>query len=182
MGSDGLRVLGVDPGTRIAGWAVVEGPLTRARVLGYGTWTLRGSLSNRLATLAAKLGELCSEFAPQRVALERNFAGHNVMSALRLGEARGAILAAAGSHCVPVIEYTPATVKLAVTGSGRASKADVQTMVARLLSLPALPAADAADALALALCHLQAAPFATRLEMVNGHLRQPRSRVKRGSP
>ncbi len=179
MGNNAVRVLGVDPGTRVSGWAVVQGPLRDARAVAHGVWHLRGSLSARLAELARRLEEVLTEFSPQVVALERNFSGENVQSALRLGEARGAILAAVGGHGLPVVEYTPATVKLAVAGSGRASKEQIQAMVARLLSLPDLPPSDAADALALALCHLQTSPLAQKLPQSVGGLLWRRGRIKR---
>lgn len=177
--SDAVRVVGIDPGTLVTGWAVVEGPFGRATPLGYGTWRLRGSLSARLHQMSRSLAELLAQYEPDVVALERNFAGNNVQSALRLGEARGAILAAVGACTLEVAEYTPATVKLAVAGSGRATKRQVQVMVMRLLHLRREPAVDAADALAVALCHLQNASFAQRLRQAQSAWRAVRTRVKR---
>lgn len=177
--SDAVRVVGIDPGTLVTGWAVVEGPFGSATPLGYGTWRLRGSLSARLHQMSRSLAELLAQYEPDVVALERNFAGNNVQSALRLGEARGAILAAVGACTLEVAEYTPATVKLAVAGSGRATKRQVQVMVMRLLHLRREPAVDAADALAVALCHLQNASFAQRLRQAQSAWRAVRTRVKR---
>ncbi len=108
----------------------------------------------RLAAIASRLADLLDEHRPQALAIEEIYFGRNVRSAFAVGQARGAVLAAAGGRDVPCFSYTPQAVKLAVCGSGAAGKEQVQRMVGALLSLPAPPASDhAADALALAICH-----------------------------
>lgn len=126
-------------------------------------------MSTRLSKLYAELVRLLTQYRPYCVSLEQGFSSSNVQAALRLGEARGVVLAAAGSLGIAVAEYAPATIKLAVTGDGRASKEQVQWMVQRLLKLPRPPAEDAADALGAALCHLQT--YAMEWQMGRGQRR-----------
>ncbi len=156
-----MRALGIDPGTRVTGWGVVEsaGPLLRH--LASGTVVLGGAttLAERLARLHAEVMALIDLWAPSVVVLERAFVARNVQSAFRLGEARGAVLAAVASGGVALEEYAPASVKLAAVGHGGASKDAIGRGVALRLGLVRRPSADAADALALALCHLQDAPL-----------------------
>jgi crossover junction endodeoxyribonuclease RuvC len=165
-----VRVLGIDPGSRRTGWGVVE---ERARALVHvasGTIALAPALSlgARLAALHAECGALLARFAPSAVVLERAFVARNVHSALRLGEVRGAVLAAVAAAGVPLAEYAPAAVKLATAGHGAADKEGVGRSVAAYLRLAHRPAPDAADALALALCHLQRAPLARAIASADG--------------
>src|SRR5262245_50539280 len=114
-----MRVLGIDPGSRITGWALVESSGKALDVLAIGTAAPRsGELAARLGSIAEQVERLIAEWAPESVAVERAFVGRNVASALRLGEIRGAVLAVAGRHGLAVVDYPPATVKLAVAGSG----------------------------------------------------------------
>jgi crossover junction endodeoxyribonuclease RuvC len=111
-------------------------------------------LELRLAEIAASLGDLLDEHRPAALSIEEVYFGRNVRSAFAVGQARGAVLAAAGARGVPCFSYTPQAVKLAVCGSGAAAKDQVQRMVGALLGLAAPPKSDhAADALALAICH-----------------------------
>lgn len=158
-----MRVLGIDPSTVATGWAVLDGAFPRPHCVASGVLRCRGSTSTRLARLHREVVGLLAQFCPQHLSLEQGFSSLNVQAALRLGEARGVVLAAAGSLGVPVTEYAPATIKLAVTGDGRASKAQMQAMVQRLLGLTETPPEDAADALGAALCHLHAAAFARKI-------------------
>jgi len=149
-----MRVLGVDPGSRATGYGVIEieGTSPRARVC--GVIRPRGAtLALRLASIQDELAELIREWTPDAAALESVFAAANVRSALLLGHARGAALAACGRAGLEVAEYAPAEVKAGVVGYGRASKQQVQQMVIALLTLREAPAFDAADALAVGLCH-----------------------------
>lgn len=156
-----MRALGIDPGTRVTGWGVVEsaGPLLRH--LASGTVVLSGAttLPERLARLHAEVLAMIDTWAPSVVVLERAFVARNVQSAFRIGEARGAVLAAVAAGGVALEEYAPASVKLAAVGHGTADKDAVGRGVTLRLGLVRRPAADAADALALALCHLQDAPL-----------------------
>jgi crossover junction endodeoxyribonuclease RuvC len=157
-----MRVLGIDPGTVATGWGVIEvttapnGGAGSHRRVASGVIRAKGTVPARLVCIFAAVRDIVAEHRPEALSLEKAFVSDNVQSAFRLGEARGSILVAAAESGVEVYEYSPAEVKMAVVGYGRALKEQVQAMVTRLLSLPSPPAADEADALACALCHLQA--------------------------
>lgn len=110
-------------------------------------------MAARLAELDGALAQLIAQWRPQEVSLERVFVMRNVDSALKLGQARGVVLCAIGRAALPLAEYAPRLVKQTVTGTGAATKEQIQHMVRQLLNLDGTPAADAADALALAICH-----------------------------
>jgi crossover junction endodeoxyribonuclease RuvC len=153
-----MRVLGIDPGSRRTGFAVVEREGSRLRPLAWGTIALGdGALPDRLRTLYLAIEALVAEHGPTTVAVEGIFHAKNAGSALKLGHARGVALLVASLHELEVHEYAPAVVKRAVTSSGRADKTQVQYMVRLLLGLAETPEEDAADALAVAICHAQAA-------------------------
>jgi crossover junction endodeoxyribonuclease RuvC len=147
------RVLGVDPGTVVTGWGVVEGCGAEVRYVASGVVSLRGVRADRLAELYKSLAAICEDVRPSVVAIEKTFVGDNIQTAFRLGEARGAVMAAVAGHGVPVTEYSPAEIKVALTGSGRAGKEQMQAMVGRVLGLDRPLRADEADALAAAVCH-----------------------------
>src|SRR6185369_15427458 len=117
------------------------------------------SLAARLAAIHHALLDRCTDAVPSVIALEKNFVGKNVQSAFRLGEVRGVALLTASLAGLPIVEYGPAEVKLAVAGSGRAEKPQIARAVCRDLGLDAPIASDAADALAIALCHLYTSPL-----------------------
>jgi len=147
----------VDPGSRCTGWAVVGGTSHHPLLLGSGEVALseRRPFAERLHLLQEAVLVVIEQFAPTEAAVEAPFHGVSARSALQLAHARGVILAALGRASVPVFEYSPATVKKAVTGNGRAEKGQVQAMVSRLVpGKLAVGRADVADALATALCHL----------------------------
>jgi crossover junction endodeoxyribonuclease RuvC len=153
-----LRVLGVDPGLTRCGVGVVEGaagrPLRLVHVEVVRT-PAAADLPERLLTLAAALDGAVAAYAPDVVAVERVFSQHNVRTVMGTAQAAALAVLAAARAGVPVALHTPSEVKAAVTGSGRADKTQVTTMVTRLLRLPDRPRpADAADALALAICQL----------------------------
>ena len=160
-----MRVLGIDPGSRPTGWGVVESAGAGFRHVESGTLTLppAGGLGARLARLHAECGRLLARFVPAAVVLERAFVARNVQSAFRLGEARGVILAVVAGAGVVLHEYTPAEVKVATVGYGRADKDAMMRGVTMRLGLAVPPRPDAADALALALCHLHRAPLLARV-------------------
>jgi crossover junction endodeoxyribonuclease RuvC len=149
------RILGIDPGSRNAGYGVIEIDGTRVVPLDHGVIRVppSESLGLRLQKLHAAVVEVVARFRPQEVAIEEVFTAHNVRSALVLGQARGVLLLAASSGGCEVHEYTARAVKKAIAGYGQADKAQVGQMVKSLLGLPKVPASDAADALAIALCH-----------------------------
>jgi crossover junction endodeoxyribonuclease RuvC len=169
-----LRVLGIDPGSAVTGFGVVERRAGRVVHVAHGTIRAPrdASPARRLDRLHAALCEVIARHRPHVASLEQVFVAANPRSALVLGQARGAALAALGAAGLAVHEYTPSRIKQSVSGSGRAGKDQVQRIVARLLALESLPAADAADALAAALCHAEAG----RLEALLG----PRPRARRG--
>jgi crossover junction endodeoxyribonuclease RuvC len=152
-----VRVFGIDPGSERTGYGCVDTDGRRHRLIACGAVTAKAtdSFPHRLARIHRELAKLLTEHAPDCVAIENLFHAANVRSALKLGHARGvAMLAAIEADC-PVIEYTPAEIKLAVVGYGRADKRQVQQMVKLLLGLAAAPSPhDAADALAVAICHV----------------------------
>jgi crossover junction endodeoxyribonuclease RuvC len=157
-----MRVLGVDPGSGATGFGLIERKSGAMRHVCHGV--LRppkgASLEDRLHFLHSQLHEIVVREAPEVAVVERVFIAANPRSALVLGQARGAILASLGSAGVRVAELAARQVKKAMTGSGAADKAQMQTMVARLLSLEKPPPTDAADALALALTYAGAGPLA----------------------
>jgi crossover junction endodeoxyribonuclease RuvC len=159
-----LRVLGIDPGTVITGWGVVEVHRGSMRHLASGTIRAgRGEVASRLGFIYAELGAVLVEHVPDAVSLERNFLARNVQSAFRLGEARGVAMAAAAARGVSLSEYTPATIKKCIAGHGGADKAQIQKAVARLLGISQRLAADEADALAAAACHVLRSGFDARV-------------------
>jgi len=173
------RALGIDPGSRVTGWGVVEQEGGRLRHVDNGTIRLgdRLPLADRLARLHTECQELVARFAPEAVVLERAFVGRNVQSAFRLGEARGAVLAAVAMTGRVLHEYAPAEVKLAAVGHGGADKTAVGHGVRMRLGLGELVPADAADALAIALCHLQQATLGALIATADAAPRSPRSRL-----
>jgi crossover junction endodeoxyribonuclease RuvC len=155
-----LRVLGVDPGTVMLGWGVVEGDGQGVEHVASGVIRARGTRAERLTEICDVLGDICARFGPVALSLEQSFVGDNVQSAFRLGEARGAVMVAACRARLEVAEYSPAQIKVAVAGSGRASKSQMQMMVGRLLGVvESALAADEADALGAAICHVYAGHF-----------------------
>ena len=151
------RILGVDPGSRKTGWGVLEVRAGNPVHLGHGVikLTSKQSVAERLATIHAQLSQAIEGYSVQTVVLETVFVAGNVASAIKLGQARGAALAAAGGGGgVACFEYQPTSIKQAVVGHGRADKNQVSVMVRRLLGLHGELPEDASDALAVALCHL----------------------------
>jgi crossover junction endodeoxyribonuclease RuvC len=153
-GAGQTRILGIDPGSRITGYGLIEAGAGRSRCIAHGAIQLgQDSMPQRLLSLLQELRALIRQHQPQEVAMEEVFVRRNVASALVLGQARGAAICAIAEAGLPLHEYAPASIKLAVAGNGRAEKPQIQRMVKVLLNLPAIPLADAADALACALCH-----------------------------
>jgi crossover junction endodeoxyribonuclease RuvC len=150
-------VLGVDPGTRRLGWGVVERRGTRLVHHGHGVIHAdeRQAIASRLVTIESALVEVVRAHAPVIASVETLFFAKDAQAAAKLGHARGVVLLVCARAGLAVYEYAPALVKRAVTGSGRAEKAQVAQMIRVVLGLPSAPPADAADALALAVTHLQ---------------------------
>ena len=159
-----MVVLGIDPGTAITGYGLVREENGQAVALAYGAITTPSDLAlpDRLKLLQRELATVIEQHQPDQSAVEQLFFNKNVRTALAVGHARGVVLLTLAQANVPIYEYTPLEVKLAVTGNGRADKAQVQQMVTLLLSLSKIPKPDdVADALAIALCHLHSARLTT---------------------
>jgi len=153
-----VRVFGIDPGSVRTGYGCVDTDGTRHRLVTCGALTMgpRATLPERLRAIHDGLAVLLRDAAPACVAVENLFHAKNVRSALTLGHARGVAILAAIEAGFPVVEYSPAEIKLAVVGYGRAEKGQVQHMVRLLLGLDTAPTPhDASDALAVAICHAQ---------------------------
>ena len=161
-----MRVLGIDCGGEYTGYGVVEQDANGAlHHLCSGAIRLppRQALELRLMTICKGLMDVIGLYAPEMVAIEDVFYAVNAKSALKLGHVRGVAMLAAAQAGLPVIAYSPLSIKSAVVGYGSAEKSQVQLMVARLLQLPRPPEpADVADALAIAICHLHTAATLNR--------------------
>jgi crossover junction endodeoxyribonuclease RuvC len=156
-----MRILGIDPGLQRTGFGVIEADGPRLAYVASGTISTlevaRGDLPARLKIIFEGVREVVQAYQPDCASAEIVFVNVNPQSTLLLGQARGAALAALVSGGLPVAEYTALQMKKAIVGHGLASKAQVQEMVRRLLTLPCLPGKDAADALGLAISHAHAA-------------------------
>ncbi len=164
-----MRILGIDPGSRLTGYGVIDMDGDHAIYIDSGCIRIAADdLAGRLKVIFDGVCEIIVRHAPACLAIEQVFMARNADSALKLGQARGAAICAGVRHDLPVSEYTPSLVKQAVTGSGRASKEQVQHMVRTLLGLSDTPQADAADALAVALCHGHTGNSLARMPGVGG--------------
>jgi crossover junction endodeoxyribonuclease RuvC len=151
-----LRVLGIDPGIQITGYAVIEKQKGGLKHVMHGEIKMaRGlPLSSCLSMIYDKLLEVINQSSPDAIVVEDVFYGKNIKSLIRQGETRGVVILAGSHRQIPVYEYTPLEVKKAVVGYGRAEKNQIQNMVKAILHLSDLPPVDAADALAIAICHI----------------------------
>ena len=159
------RVLGIDPGSAVTGWGVVEATGTSLVHLAHGTVITAGTQGQaaRLERIYRGLEEVIDSYNPDGVCVERVFFARNAQSALKLGQARGVAILAAARRSLAVHEYAAVEIKAAVVGYGHATKQQVQMMIASLLRLRGKLPADAADALAAAICHLQMQVLRARL-------------------
>jgi crossover junction endodeoxyribonuclease RuvC len=151
-------ILGIDPGTAITGYGLIEATGNHCRLLDYGCVRTAPSLPppERLEKLHRAMRQLLQEGQPEQVAVEKLFFNRNATTAIPVGQARGVLLLACAQSGLTVAEYTPLQIKQTIVGYGRAEKQQIQFMVARLLRMKAPPKSDdAADALAIALTHAQ---------------------------
>jgi len=147
-------VLGIDPGSRITGYGLIEWQGNQCHYVDSGCIRIQDAeLAEKLQTIYQGVEKLITLHSPQQMAVERVFLSRNADSALKLGQARGVAMVAGANAGLPVFEYSARQVKKAVVGKGAADKTQVQHMVTYLLKLAKSPQADAADALAIALCH-----------------------------
>lgn len=155
-----MRVLGVDPGTAITGWGVVEGDGNALQMIAGGVITTPAGtpLPQRLQVIYRELTQLIEQWRPESAAIEELFFSKNAKTALAVGHGRGAAMLALANAGLPITEYKPLEVKQAITGHGGADKVQMQHMVKLLLQLDDIPRPDdAADALAIAICHVHSA-------------------------
>ncbi len=191
-----MRIFGIDPGSERTGYGCVETDGSRQRIVTCGAigTPSTATFPEKLLRIHQRLAVLIGECRPDAVAVENLFHAVNVRSALKLGHARGVAMLAAVEAGLPVFEYTPAEIKRAVVGYGRAEKPQVQQMVKLILGLAAIPSPhDAADALAVAICHLNsllparagAAVAASRIRATSWRNYRPASApiaLRRGKP
>jgi crossover junction endodeoxyribonuclease RuvC len=148
------RILGIDPGSRLTGFGLLDFDGDRATYVTSGTVKSPiGEFPERLRGIFRSISDIVEEYRPDAVAIESVFMARNASSALKLGHARSAAMCATFAYDIEVFEYAPREIKQAVVGTGSASKEQVQHMVISLLELDGVPAPDAADALATAICH-----------------------------
>ena len=147
-------VMGIDPGSRVTGWGIIQKSANENKLVGYGTIKLGDdSLSQRLLTLADALNAIMEQYKPHEVVVEKIFLGKNADSAFKLGHARGVCIMCAAQHDLEVFEYAARKVKQSLTGSGAATKQQMQTLALAELKIKKAIPLDASDALSLALCH-----------------------------
>ncbi len=160
-----IRILGIDPGSRITGYGIVDQDGQQIDYVASGCIHAKaGSLAGKLGIILEGVGKVIEQYRPGEMAIERVFMNKNADSALKLGQARGAAICAAVSAGLAVDEYAAREIKQAIVGRGGADKAQVQHMIRVLLSLQKAPPSDAADALGVAVCH--------------GHHRETRRRMQ----
>ena len=159
-----VRILGIDPGSRITGYGIIDVCGNKTQYLASGCIRLGGGpVAGRLGQIFADIQTLIELHQPEVMAIEQVFVGKNVSSALKLGQARGAAICAGANANLLVSEYTPTQIKQTVTGGGRAAKKQIQHMVKILLNVQGDIAEDAADALAVALTHSRFSQASDRL-------------------
>lgn len=160
-----MRVLGIDPGSRVTGFGVVDvdGPDLSFVAAGTIRAINAGEMPSRLKRIYDGVTEIVETHSPDVLAVEEVFVANNPRSALILGQARGVILCAGANHELPVVEYAAREIKQALVGKGSADKSQVSHMVRVLLGLTKAPASDAADALACAICHGHTSRYQTKV-------------------
>jgi crossover junction endodeoxyribonuclease RuvC len=157
-----MRVLGIDPGTQVMGYGIVEETRGQLDPIAYGVISPAGELAERLQGLYEGLQGLIRDYSPEMVVMESPFYAKNVVSTLKLGQVQGVVVLAANHAALGSCSYTPMEVKAAVVGYGRATKVQVREMVKRLLGIDGALPLDASDALAVAICHIHTAEFKGR--------------------
>ena len=162
-----IRILGIDPGSRITGFGIIEVHTNRSVCIAHGCIKAQQpTLAERLKHIHSELATLIAQHEPEEMAIESVFVHRNVDSALKLGQARGAAITAVALESIAVHEYSPAEIKKSVVGRGNAAKQQVQHMVKAILGLNKSPQADAADALAVALCHGHSRDLKTNIPQI----------------
>ena len=163
-----MRILGIDPGFATIGFGLVEAQGPQIHMVTYGAITTPAGLplSRRLYQISTDMEDLIGQLKPDVISIEELFFNTNITTGIAVAHGRGVILCAAEKCGIPLYEYTPSQVKLAVTGYGKAEKRQVMDMTKRLLKLKTVPRPDdAADALALAICHARS--FTSRMPQLH---------------
>lgn len=153
-----MRILGIDPGTAILGWGVIDYDRYKLTLVAYGAITTKAHtpIEERLEKIFNDLNEIINQYNPGQCVIEELFFNNNAKTVITVGEARGVAILAAKQHAIPIFEYTALEVKNALSGYGRAQKAQIQNLVKLMLSMKEIPQPDdAADALAIAIAHTQ---------------------------
>jgi len=155
-----MRILGIDPGSRLTGYGCIDWSSNRISLVTHGTLHLANTsgkatipLEERLLSIYEGLGRIIREYKPDLMAVEKVFFAKNAVSALKLGQARGAVLLTGMIHGLKIAEYSPTEVKLAIVGHGQADKEQVAKMIEYMIGAQEFASTDASDALALAICH-----------------------------
>jgi len=162
-----MRVLGIDPGSSVTGYGIVDELNGSISAVTWGTIRTSNRLPfpKRLKTIHDGLTEIIKKYSPDVASIENLFFAENAKSALKLGQVRGAAILSAANQSVEVAEYTPLEIKQAISGYGRADKGQIQNMVSILLNLNEIPKPfDASDALAIAICHINTAQMKIRIQ------------------
>lgn len=162
-----MKTLGIDPGTAITGYGILDDRNGEVKVIDYGCIRTSSKVpaDKRLSQIYAGMKKIISKHKPKYIAIEKLFFNSNTRTAMAVGQARGVTILAAAESGVSVSEYTPLEVKMALTGYGRADKVQMQKMVKTLLKMDDIPKPDdAADALAIALCHVNTSNFNQKVE------------------
>jgi crossover junction endodeoxyribonuclease RuvC len=163
------RIIGIDPGSRVTGYGIIDQQGQRIRYVASGCIRVEGeSIAERLGVIFEGVSRIIGEYNPEEMAVEQVFMNKNADSALKLGQARGAAICAGVTRAIPVAEFAARAIKLAVVGKGGAAKEQVQHMICVLLSLEQRPPSDAADALAVAICHGHHRETGQRIDAMQG--------------
>ncbi len=166
--TDNLTVIGVDPGSRITGYGIIQRRNRNLHLVDFGMIRLDSNMSipERLVRFADRFSEIIQKYAIGVLAIEDVFAAKNIQSVLKLGQVRGVAMMIAAKNRLKIAEYAPATVKQNVVGYGRASKKQVQYIIQKTFKLQKMPASDTADALAVGLCYLYTDRFKSKAKQL----------------
>ncbi|HLA48044.1 MAG TPA: crossover junction endodeoxyribonuclease RuvC [Nitrospinota bacterium] len=173
-----MRVLGIDPGSSVTGYGIVDELNGSISAVTWGTIRTSNRLPfpKRLKTIHDGLTEIIKKYSPDVASIENLFFAENAKSALKLGQVRGAAILSAANQSIEVAEYTPLEIKQAISGYGRADKGQIQNMVSILLNLNEIPKPfDASDALAIAICHINTSALKIRLKNDCNYIRKTNS-------
>ena len=172
-----MIILGIDPGSRITGFGLIDNQTSRIEYIDSGSIKVRGdSLPQRLGFIFASIDEVIRQHQPEQMSIENVFMARNADSALKLGQARGAAICAGHQAGLEIAEYAPREIKQSIVGSGAGTKEQVQHMVKRLLGIRQELQADEADGLAIAICHAQFYATQRKTGIDSGLLKRRRSR------